>query len=592
MSEARIEVLAKLVADQIAAGEVVERPGSVIKELLENSLDAGATRIQLDIEAGGTKRIRVLDNGAGITADQVGLAFKRHATSKIRVLNDLEGVTSYGFRGEALPSIASVSRITVRTRTENDVAGQLFRLEEGEIVEQKEVGSPVGTDIEVRDLFFNTPARLKFLKRESTESSHSSEALVRLSACRHDVSFTMTSGGRRIRDLPRVERIEERVSDMFSRENLVRAEGSEEGIGVLAILGPPERARTGAGSLYTYVNGRFMRDKTLLRAVTQSFGGTLEAGRYPIGLIELTLPLGSFDVNVHPQKTEIRFADSQAIYRAVVRVVGEMTARAAWALGSRETSKVSEVKEEFTPKSEPYRPQARLVPPPSVPPRPSVIERADTSTETPISPPLQSTVIEATAKKRRFSDLDYIGQAKGVFLLFENEDDLIIIDQHAAHERVVYERLRAQLTDGQIHSQRLIIPHNVDLGPADAERIASLAESLGNLGLEVARSGPDRVTIHAVPAELTEASPDRLLADMVIALEEGRQGSRGKAEEIAISKMACHGSMRSGRTIEKPEIKALLEQMDQVDFAGHCPHGRPVLTRIPWREIQRRVGRG
>ncbi len=590
MSTSRIQVLDELTADQIAAGEVVERPGSVVKELIENSLDSGATRIQLDIVAGGVSRIRVLDNGSGISPDEIELAFQRHATSKIRGLDDLNEVATHGFRGEALPSIASVSKVTVRTRTKDAVAGTMLRLEGGKATKRQEVGCPVGTEVEVQDLFYNTPARLKFLKRESTEAGHAGEALVRLAAFRPDVAFTMTSGGRRIRDLPRVEKTEERIGYMFGGETLVRSHGSENGVEVFSILGPPERARAGAGSLYTYVNGRFMRDKVLLRAVTQAFAGTLERGRYPVGVIALALPLGSFDINVHPQKTEIRFADPQAVLRAVVRVVGEMVKRAAWAAEPSGAVKVADAGNEMEPTKKPYRPTGRLVPPPSDFAKASSRSSSGFSDSVAAGHGGDSPDV-FTSEKKSFSDLTYIGQAKGLFLLLESEDDLVVIDQHAAHERITYEHLRAQLTNGRIATQQLLIPHNVDLGPADAQRIVGMEKELGRLGLEVIQSGLDRITIHAMPAELSDASPDRLLADMTIAIEQGREGSRGELEDKVLATMACHGSLKSGRTINPAEAEALLHQMDKVDFAGHCPHGRPVLARIPWREIRRRVGR-
>ncbi len=614
MSRSRIQVLDELTADQIAAGEVVERPGSVVKELIENSLDSGATRIQLDIDNGGISRVRVLDNGSGIPKDQVELAFQRHATSKIQGLDDLDTVATHGFRGEALPSIASVSKLTIRSRTKDAVAGTMLRLEGGKVSLQKEVGCPVGTEVEVQDLFYNTPARLKFLKRASTEAGHAGEALVRLAAFRPDVSFTMTSGGRRTRDLPRVEKTEERIGYMFGGETLIRSHGSENGVEVFAILGPPERARAGAGSLYTYVNGRFMRDKILLRAVSQAFAGTLERGRYPVGVIALALPQGSYDINVHPQKTEIRFADPQAVLRAVSRVVGEMVRQAAWTTGSSAATKVAETAKEIKSASAPARPSARLIPPPKPsmpsPDRQSIaagpmygdpsklacsedpfgFDSDDLSSSVPASEPTEA-VTEFKSTEKPFSSLTYVGQAKGLFLLLENDDDLVIVDQHAAHERITYERLRGQLAAGRITTQQLLLPHAVDLGPADAERIAGLKEELGQLGLEVTRSGPDRITVHAIPAELSEASPDRLLADMTLAIEQGREGSRGELEDKVLATMACHGSRRSGRVVNRAEAEALLNQMDKVDFAGHCPHGRPVLARIPWREIRRRVGR-
>lgn len=594
MSTATIRILERLVADQIAAGEVVERPGSIVKELVENSLDAGATRIQLDVDAGGVGRLRVLDDGAGIRAEEVELAFERHATSKIRSLADLDHVPSFGFRGEALPSIASVSRVTVRTRTRDSLAGTLVRIEAGTVVERREVGAPVGTEIEVRDLFFNTPARLKFLKREGTEQSHCSEALVRLALLRPDVAFAMKAGGRAVRELPRVERIEERVAGLFGGESLARARGEESAVGVLAILGPPERARAGAGSLYTYVNGRFIRDKALLGAVTQAFGGTLERGRYPVGLIALDVPRAGVDVNVHPQKTEVRFADAQAVYRAVVRVVGDMVSRAVWSFGRSDLpDAVAEPTGEPVPADEPYAPAGRLVPePPRRQPAARLPERpvAAAPSRSSLWPETEAAAPETGTGS--FSRMEYVGQARGLFLVFDDADDLVIVDQHAAHERITYERLKKELASGGIATQRLLMPHNVDLGPADAERIAALADDLLRLGLEVERSGPDRVAIRAVPAELAGAAPDRLLAEIVLALEEGRSGSRGDADERALATMACHGSLRAGRAVQAAEARALLQQMDGIDFAGHCPHGRPALTRFAWREIRRRLGRG
>jgi len=600
MTEGSIRILDPMVADQIAAGEVVERPASVIKELLENSLDAGATRVQVEIDAGGIARIRVVDNGVGLSAADAALAFTRHATSKIRRLEDIERVESFGFRGEALPSIASVSRVRILTRAADAVAGTRLLLEGGEVKQSREAGCPVGTDFEVTDLFYNTPARLKFLKRDTTEAGHCAEALVRLALVRPEVSFAFVSQGRRTRELPRVERPQERVASLFPDEPLAVSDGLAEGIRVLAILGPPHRARPGAGSLYTYVNGRFIRDRALLRAVTQAFAGTLESGRYPVGFISLALPPGSFDVNVHPQKTEVRFVDQGAVYRAVTRVVGEMAARSVWALGcvasgqpDRQPAGVADPGVEYS------APAGRMIPAPpraaahrpvamgdllrDVGPRPG--GPVATGGEVPAPPGADR------RGRERFSSLRYLGQARGTFLLLEDEDDLVIIDQHAAHERVKFERLRLQLDKGRVSSQRLLAPHSIDLGPAEAERIADLEDRLAVLGLEVTRSGPDRIAIRAVPSELAGASPDRLLADMVLALEERRDGSRGETDDHVLATMACHGSIRGGRPVAEAEVAELLTQMDRIDFAGHCPHGRPVLARFPWAEIRKRVGR-
>jgi DNA mismatch repair protein MutL len=590
MTTGSIRVLPSIVADQIAAGEVVERPASVVKELVENSLDAGATRVQVEIDAGGIGRIRVRDNGAGMSPEDAAVAFGRHATSKLTAIEDLDAVSTFGFRGEALPSIASVAKIALETRTKDDVAGVRIELCGGEIVSRREAGCPVGADIEVGELFYNTPARLKFLKRDTTEAGHCAEALVRLALVRPDVAFALVSSGRRIRELKRAERPEERVAELFPDEPLAIGRGAEGGVEVLAVLGPPHRARAGAGSLYTYVNGRFVRDRAMLRAIAAGFGGTLQSGCYPAGLVAISLPPGGVDVNVHPQKIEVRFADGAAVYRAVSRVVGEMAGRSIWSRGAAAAPVTPAPVDRPERIAEPQAPypagEGRLVPPPRFTPRPlpggPLPLRAD-------APPLQGPREDAPGPG--FCAMRYIGQARGVFLVLEDERDLVLIDQHAAHERVTYERLRAELAAGALSSQRLLAPHHVDLGPAEAERILALEDDLSRLGLEVSRSGPDRIAIRAVPSAVGQIAPDRLLAELVIALESGRGGSRGGTDDTAIATLACHGSIRAGRAVSEDEVRALLTQLDRVDFAGHCPHGRPVVARIPWSEIAKRVGR-
>jgi DNA mismatch repair protein MutL len=601
MASGRIRVLSRTVADQIAAGEVVERPASVVKELVENSLDAGATRVQVEIDAGGIGRILVRDNGHGLGADEAELAFARHATSKLEAIEDLETVATFGFRGEALPSIASVSRVSLKTRRREDLAGLHLVLAGGDVVERRETGCPAGAEIEVADLFFNTPARLKFMKRDTTEAGHCAEALVRLALARPDVAFALVSAGRRVRELPRVERVEERVAGLFPDEPLAVARGADGGVEVLAVLGPPHRARAGAGSLYTYVDGRFVRDRAMLKAVSQGFGGTLESGRYPAGLVAIRVPAGGVDVNVHPQKTEVRFADPSAVYRAVARVVAELAGRAVWARGVAAGAEAAQsVAESPAPYGEPRG--DRLVPPPRFADRarPGAARSVESGREAvaaiggPIARETAPLPIAAAAvpADRPFFALRYVGQARGMYLVLEDERDLILIDQHAAHERVTYERLRGQLAKGRLEAQRLLAPHHVDVGPAEAERIAALAAPLSRLGLEISRAGPDRIAVRSVPATAGHASPDRLLAELVLALEAGRDGSGGASDDKALATLACHGSIRAGRAVTDDEARELLRKLDGVDFAGHCPHGRPVIARIPWTEIDRRVGRG
>ncbi|MBN2528165.1 MAG: DNA mismatch repair endonuclease MutL [Deltaproteobacteria bacterium] len=637
----KIKVLHKVVADQIAAGEVVERPASVVKELIENSIDAGADQITLEIDGGGVGRIRVLDNGAGFDSDDVELAFLRHATSKITNIEDLNAIRSFGFRGEALASIASVAKVTVHTRVKDAVAGTRVRIEGGELLDKRDAASPVGCDFEVRELFYNVPARLKFLKKESTESSHCIEALVRMALVRPDVSFKVMSNGRKVRELVKVNDDTERVKALFSTEALAMTEGEEFGVKVRAVLGAPEKARAGAASLYTYVNGRYIRDRALLRAVTQAFGHTLESGRYPVGFIALDVPPNAFDVNVHPQKTEVRFANPQSVFRAVSHVVGAMAARSPWAhaVSEKVTSYGSGVRGDansatHNPSSgnavreasvDYGRPTQASFPSPPTSGfsgmRPGVFEErttpANRESDTPgiMAGPLpQSSMVKnhdvfqalpnsipkevpdvaaifaSDDEPRGFSALRFVGQARNMFLVMEDEADLVIIDQHAAHERVTYERLRRELAQGRIASQRLLTPHMIDLGPAETERIIEKKDALSRLGLEVEQAGADRIAVYGVPPEIS-ASPERLLAELVLALEEGREGAKGEMEDKAVATLACHSSIRAGRSMKVLEVEALLAQMDKVDFAGHCPHGRPVLARIPFAEIRRRVHR-
>ncbi|MBN2804329.1 MAG: DNA mismatch repair endonuclease MutL [Deltaproteobacteria bacterium] len=633
----RIEVLSSVVADQIAAGEVIERPASIIKELVENSIDANATSIQVEVDSGGIGRIRIFDNGDGFPKQDVETAFLRHATSKISNIDDILNINSYGFRGEALASIAAVSKLTVLTRTDEDVAGKKLVIHGGRTVENKDAGCPVGTDFEIRDLFYNVPARLKFLKRESTETSHCIEAVTRMALIRPDISFKIISKGRVVKKFIKTDEPAKRVKDLFKDEPLALAKGEENGVAVTAILGPPDRARAGGGSLYTYVNGRYIRDKALLGAVSRAFAGTLDKGRYPVGYISITVPPTGVDVNVHPQKTEVRFANTQAVFRAVSHVVGAMVARSPWVKKEEDLTDINfnfqqgdnakffEINESnlaYDSDSD------NMVPPPSGLKFPDInkyssldeisvkteksvagsvnhdntrssFTEAGTGADTETVPrqeniPLQNSFSKSLTLPSGagvFSSMSFIGQAKGTFLLFEDGDDLVVMDQHAAHERVTYENLRTQLLDGRVKSQRLITPHNVDLGPSEADRIEEHKDELSKLGLDIERSGEDRISIYSVPSEVGGASPDKLLAETVIAIEEGREGSGGDMEDKAVATIACHGSIRAGRKVLKEEVDSLLMQMDKIDFAGHCPHGRPVLTRLSWREIAKKVGR-
>jgi DNA mismatch repair protein MutL len=587
---ARIRVLPPDLADQIAAGEVVERPASVVKELVENAIDAGARRIDVEIDGGGRRLIRVVDDGSGMSPEDARLALRRHATSKISSADDLWGLRTFGFRGEALPSIAAVSRLSLATRTREAAAGFRLAVEAGAETEAREIGMPPGTQVEVRDLFFNTPARGKFLKMEATEAGNVSEAVLRLALAHPEVHFRLRQAGRDLTlDLPPHRDLGERVRAGLARRGatlLHEADGTEEGHRVRAFLAGPEQASTTTRSTYLYVGGRFVRDRSLLHALALGYGPLLDKGRYPMAALFVDVPGADVDVNVHPQKLEVRFARAQEVYAAVRHVVGGAIARAPW-LAAGDTARPIRA---FTQPPADWRPPARAVAAAatSLPLRarePELPYGEAAAATAPVAP----ADAPATAGIPFFATLSYIGQLHRTYLVCEGTAELILIDQHAAHERVAYGRLRAAHGRRELRRQRLLFPTPVDLD----EPAAAVAERPGvleALGFEVERTGPARISVHAVPEMLKDADPKPLLADVLGDLADD-QHPEVEAIDRVLATMACHSVVRAGDVLGRPEALALLGQLDEVDLRSHCPHGRPVMLRMPLGEIERRFGR-
>ena len=594
-----IRILPDQLIHQIAAGEVVERPAAVIKELIENSLDAGATRVDVEVEEGGVRLIRIRDNGHGIERDELLLALARHATSKISTIDDLEQVASLGFRGEALPSIASVSRMRVTSRTPTSPMGYAITADNGTFSDPEPAPHPVGTTVEVRDLFFNVPARRKFLRAERTEMQHLERTLERLALSRFDVGFSLSSGKRKVADYPPAadqDQRHERVAQIMGAEFLGQSLFIDHTSGTLRLWGwicLPTAARGVADLQYFYLNGRMLRDRLLTNAVRLGYQDVLFGGRYPAYALFIELDPRQVDVNAHPAKLEVRFRDGRYVhdfvFRTIERVLREtrpggesalppptsinalLQAGAATGMWPASSGGMAAT----------YRQQSSLTLPvaEAVPSYlGSIAETAHSQPEPPADvPPLGFA----------------IAQLRGVYILSQSPAGLILVDMHAAHERTLYERMKAALGTGAIPSQPLLVPQSCTLTSADADLLEEHAALLKETGLEVERAGPRAVVVRAVPAVLQRLDAMALLSALVADLRE--HGATRKVD-IAINEMlgtmACHAAVRANRNLTLPEMNALLREMERTVRADQCNHGRPTWTSLSMADLDRLFLRG
>lgn len=589
MTEPVVRVLPADLANQIAAGEVVERPASVVKELVENAIDAGATRVEVSVEAGGVGLVSVVDDGVGMSRGDAELAVQRHATSKIARVEDLHAIGTFGFRGEALPSIASVSRFRLVTKRRDDLEATSITISGGGAADTTIAGAPPGTQVDVRDLFFNVPARRKFLRALPTESAHITEVVEAIALGHPSVTLVLVRDGRLVRSFLRAESRRDRARDVFGEEVLARCVGTRGPLSVEAFLSRPERARSGAGSLAMFVNGRPVKDRGLARSVAHAYGSVLEPGRYPIGVVYLDLPLESVDVNVHPQKSEVRFADGRAIFDATFRVLEAELGRAFNAvLAARRSDRNGPPaggSGAFAP------PSPIAAPPPEAPTANAVWSGSG-------SIPLDDRTIAPAPYDRAAPDGDgttaglrFVAQLRRTYLLCESEDALVILDQHAASERVHFERLRRAIAERGVPRQSLLLPSIVKLEPAHVTALRDGEEVALRMGLDVRPVTADSVAVHAVPAIAARVDPDLLAREL--GAELARSGGRGFSDAIdkMLATIACHASIRAGDRVSDEDARALLDELASADFGGHCPHGRPIVTRTPFTELERRVGR-
>lgn len=606
----RIRLLPGHLANQIAAGEVVERPASIVKELVENALDAAATRVNVDIEQGGTALVRVSDDGSGMCAEDALLALERHATSKIGHEDDLFRLQTFGFRGEALPSIASVGKLRIVTRERGSAAGTEVVVDGGGSAKIAPAGAAEGTSVELRDLFFNVPARRKFLKSSGTEAAHVSEAILLSALARPSVSFFLTRESRPAREWLRVGTRGERAAQALQGELLQPCFGERGPLKMEAHLAPPERARAGTVGLHLLVNGRPVRDRQLARAIAQAYGLVLEPGRYPVGVVYVDLPPDQVDVNVHPQKAEVRFADARSLFDALTRELHTGLARAFSlpTLGSSRAwfaSRAPFPSPAGTAASAPPSPGTAIsggeaIEDPwnlaaSSEPSPPAVLAERTTMRSPAPPafePDPGVPEEALFEVPGFyGALQFLAQVRAMFLVCAGSDGLYILDQHAAAERVTFHRLRRAFSAGAIVTQQLLIPEVIELLPREMAVIEERASDVAGLGVELRAVGSNAVAVHGVPSLLLRARPERIVRDLVAELDRASARPFGNAADSVLATMACHGSVRAGDPLSREEAGALLRALDDVDFAGHCPHGRPVVTRMGFDELERRVGR-
>ncbi len=651
----KIRVLSDQLANQIAAGEVVERPASVVKELVENAIDAGARRVSIDVEAGGRRLLRVADDGSGMTRDDAVLAFERHATSKISRAEDLDAIATLGFRGEALASIASVARVELVTKTDDDQAATRVVIEGGRMRDVKDAAHPRGTTISVRDLFFNVPARRKFLRSEATESFHLTNLVTHYALAHPEISFTLTSNGRETLRADRAADLRERAYQLFGPEfldNLLEVGGGHERVArVRGYVSAPRERRTSRDAQYLFINGRYVRDRLVSRALSDGYRSILPHGVYPAALLFLEVPLEEVDVNVHPAKTEVRFRRAAAVADAVRESVRAALASAGYARAVEavyetvgpardyEEGSVSAARE--TPAPYEAQPPARttisditleIVPParqgsiefgfarpaeesprraePEMPPpakretargleeiekSPAVVneERSVTpSAERSESglPPLVSAagLVREVELSSVSTNIRPLGQLEESFIVATDDEGLLLIDQHVAHERILFDKYRRLEASRPAESQNLLLPETFDLTPAQAAAFESVADELETYGFGLMRLSGRTVAVRAVPADLPPGEARNVLTEVLETVDAEKRGAaRATLRERVAASLACRAAIKVNTPLAAEKMRWLIDRLLLTSSPTTCPHGRPVILRLATRDIEK-----
>jgi DNA mismatch repair protein MutL len=552
----QIQVLPPSIQEKIAAGEVVERPASVVKELVENSLDAGARQISIKIEGGGVEKIRVQDDGLGIDSEDLPIAFTRHATSKIQGEEDLFSIHTFGFRGEALPSIAAISKVEVWSTIRGGGSGYRMRIEGGRSVGADPVGFPEGTAIEVRDLFYNTPARRKFLKSPSTEFSHIAEIVKRLALSQKEVGIHFEHNQKTVWDVLARFGLEQRCQMLMASNELVEWRPIQSDSAPFCIEGFLSKhpfSLPHSREIHLFVNRRPVRDRILQKALLEACGEVWPSGHYPAALVHVTIPASQVDVNVHPAKHEVRFLRPSEVYNKIYQTVrSSLSART------------------FSPPSFSFQGEARQVAEPAL---------AGWGTF-----PLQE--IPLISSKGDFGSLKILGQVGGTYLVCEGEEGVVVIDQHAAHERVVFMRLKKAFSQGTFQKEPLLVPEVIDFSPEKIALIQEQREFLGELGFEIEPFGGKSIVVKTVPTVLSQGEATRIFEGIVERLRlDLTVSEKDEKIEHILATLACHSAIRAHDRLSEPTIRSLLEEMDRTDFPYACPHGRPSVHKIPFSEV-------
>ena len=606
----QIRILPEILSNKIAAGEVVERPASVVKELLENALDAESTQILVEIEKGGRSLIRVSDNGVGMHPDDALLSIERYATSKIYKNEDLFAIQTLGFRGEALPSISSVSRFSLITRHRESDTGLELLMTGGKIQKVTEIGAPVGTQVTVRQLFFNTPARRKFLKGIQTEMGHIADVVAAMALGRPGVQFKLVHNKKLLKNWVAVPNPEDRVIHILGpdlKASLMAVQHDDGYVELEGWLSSPSITRKTSRGMHIYINGRAARDRVIQHALFEGYAGRLVKGQFPMGALFVRLPFDRVDVNVHPAKNEVRFSDQKRVHDTVRSAVAQALQQVDTQKWGRRfpQEKMLFIKE----KPRAYQgsdawtasPQAAnketLAPSPSQPP-PSETHPHEPEPHIAASKPMGISDPSPQAPAQtplwghtRFRDLKVIGQYQDIYIVCESNQDLILLDQHAAHERILYEKLK-QSRQVSTASQGLLIPETIDLNYREAKILEKFLPDLASLGFEIEPFGGDTFAIKSVPAVLGEREIKTLVVEMVEKwIENGSGDAAEKAIDDGIKLMACHGSVRANQRLTEMEIKVMLEQLDACENPSNCPHGRPTWIKLEKAFFEKRFKR-
>ena len=650
----KIRVLPDNLANQIAAGEVVERPASVVKELIENAIDAGAGRIAVEIELGGRRLIRVSDDGVGMLRDDAILAFERHATSKIKTLEDLAAIGTLGFRGEALASIASVSKTELITKTEADIAATRVVIEGGRLVDVKDAARDTGTTIAIRDLFFNTPARRKFMRSEATENYHLTQIVTHYALAHPEIAFLLTNNGRESLNAAPAKDLRERAFQIFGGgllDSLLPVSGGREYVATVSgYVSAPRERRTSRDQQYFFVNKRFVRDKTIAGGILEGYRSVLPHGVYPVAFLFIDLPLDEVDVNVHPSKTEVRFRRTEAVKDAVAEavrsalssagVVGEPdaaenepvrsyaeTQRAvaqevsvqepidfspdavplnedfdrnlANAALERETAEVAAKSPTLLPSEQPSKldlfdqafEEHMLVNAAAASEHHAVVPSSASTVDLPELPPLNSATHlakPADPESLSYSKIQPLGQLRESFIIAVDDEGILLIDQHVAHERILFDKFRRSETERQMESQNLLLPETIDLSPAQSEAFSVIADDLALFGFGTMRLSGRTVAIKSVPTDLPPSEARNLFAELLdtVASEKRRSPKTTLRDDIAAS-LACRAAVKINMKLTPEKMRWLIDKLVLTTSPTTCPHGRPVILRLSMKDIER-----